>query len=112
MVHVINFDMPNSIDEYVHRIGRTGRMGNQGRATTFFDPDADAVLASDLVTILEQAAQEVPQFLLQQARCFGPAANGERTFTRRTEFGGLDMRQFRAQRRNREPVAHEPLVKW
>lgn len=38
--HVINYDMPNSIDDYVHRIGRTGRVGNQGRATTFFDPKA------------------------------------------------------------------------
>ena len=30
--HVIKYDMPKSIDEYVHRIGRTGRVGNQGRA--------------------------------------------------------------------------------
>ena len=36
--HVINFDMPKDIDEYVHRIGRTGRLGNAGRATSFFDP--------------------------------------------------------------------------
>ncbi len=35
--HVINYDMPKSIDEYVHRIGRTGRVGNIGRATSFFD---------------------------------------------------------------------------
>lgn len=31
--------MPKEIDDYVHRIGRTGRVGNLGRATTFFDPD-------------------------------------------------------------------------
>lgn len=37
--HVINYDLPEDIDEYVHRIGRTGRIGNQGRATSFFDPD-------------------------------------------------------------------------
>ena len=35
--HVINYDLPNQIDEYVHRIGRTGRVGNVGRATSFFD---------------------------------------------------------------------------
>jgi len=28
--HVINFDLPNDSDEYVHRIGRTGRVGNVG----------------------------------------------------------------------------------
>lgn len=29
--HVINFDLPSDIEEYVHRIGRTGRMGNLGK---------------------------------------------------------------------------------
>lgn len=37
--HVINYDMPKDIDEYVHRIGRTGRLGNEGKATSFFDPE-------------------------------------------------------------------------
>lgn len=37
--HVINYDMPKDIDEYVHRIGRTGRLGNEGKATSFYDPD-------------------------------------------------------------------------
>lgn len=30
--------MPKSVDDYVHRIGRTGRVGNVGKATSFFDP--------------------------------------------------------------------------
>ena len=30
MKHVINFDLPGTIEEYVHRIGRTGRVGNLG----------------------------------------------------------------------------------
>ena len=50
--HVINFDMPKSIDEYVHRIGRTGRCGNLGKATSFFDPQVDNDLAQPLVSIL------------------------------------------------------------
>lgn len=50
--HVINYDLPNSIDEYVHRIGRTGRCGNVGRAVSFYDPDADGALAPSLVAIL------------------------------------------------------------
>ena len=50
--HVVNFDMPSSTDEYVHRIGRTGRCGNKGRATSFFDPSKDGALARSLVTIL------------------------------------------------------------
>ena len=35
--HVINFDMPKEIENYVHRIGRTGRCGKTGVATTFIN---------------------------------------------------------------------------
>jgi superfamily II DNA/RNA helicase len=50
--HVINYDMPDSIEDYVHRIGRTGRCGNTGRATSFFDPTTDQELARPLVQVL------------------------------------------------------------
>ncbi|NQU85990.1 MAG: DEAD/DEAH box helicase [Mariniphaga sp.] len=36
--HVINFDLPSSYDDYVHRIGRTARAGNKGVAITLIDP--------------------------------------------------------------------------
>ena len=36
--HVINYDIPNSPDIYVHRIGRTGRAGESGRAVTLITP--------------------------------------------------------------------------
>ena len=35
ITHVINFDMPQSYDDYIHRIGRTGRAGKKGFALTF-----------------------------------------------------------------------------
>ncbi|KAJ4450546.1 hypothetical protein ANN_01973, partial [Periplaneta americana] len=54
VAHVVNYDLPKSIDEYVHRIGRTGRVGNRGKATSFYDPDVDSILAKDLVKILKQ----------------------------------------------------------
>jgi probable ATP-dependent RNA helicase DDX4 len=63
--HVINYDMPQSIDEYVHRIGRTGRCGNLGKAISFLDDssDSDRKLARPLVRILTQAGQKVPEWL-------------------------------------------------
>jgi probable ATP-dependent RNA helicase DDX4 len=52
--HVVNYDLPKTIDEYVHRIGRTGRVGNRGKATSFYDPEFDGALAKDLLKILQQ----------------------------------------------------------
>ena len=50
--HVINYDIPGNIEEYVHRIGRTGRIGNKGLATAFFQQDKDGHLARALVKVL------------------------------------------------------------
>jgi superfamily II DNA/RNA helicase len=60
--HVINYDMPLDIDEYVHRIGRTGRVGNPGLATTFFNDDSRTT-SSELLVLLEESKQEVPSWL-------------------------------------------------
>ncbi|OPJ87130.1 putative ATP-dependent RNA helicase DDX4 [Patagioenas fasciata monilis] len=61
--HVINFDLPSTIEEYVHRIGRTGRCGNTGKAICFFDKSSDGHLAESLVKVLSDAQQEVPVWL-------------------------------------------------
>ena len=50
--HVINYDLPKDIDEYVHRIGRTGRCGNLGRATSFYDNSKDSEIARCLIRVL------------------------------------------------------------
>ncbi|KAM7432977.1 putative ATP-dependent RNA helicase ddx4 [Porites harrisoni] len=76
--HVINFDLPQDIEEYVHRIGRTGRIGNKGKATSFFQPGKDERLARSLVKILSEAYQDVPEWLEQVAEeaigsSYGPA---------------------------------------
>lgn len=60
--HVINFDLPTDVEEYVHRIGRTGRMGNLGVATSFFN-DKNRNIAGDLLELLVEAKQIVPEFL-------------------------------------------------
>lgn len=84
---VVNFDLPKTVEEYVHRIGRTGRLGNSGRAVSFYDPENDQAIASSLVDTLKlvclltaktwlmfilslyyklfQADQEIPEFLSQ-----------------------------------------------
>ncbi|KAJ1474511.1 P-loop containing nucleoside triphosphate hydrolase protein, partial [Baffinella frigidus] len=64
---VVNYDMPNQIEDYVHRIGRTGRAGNSGHATAFIT-EKDARLAKDLEKILVEARQEVPSWLEEMGR--------------------------------------------
>ncbi|KAI8081726.1 ATP-dependent RNA helicase DED1 [Halteromyces radiatus] len=64
VMHVINFDMVNDIDEYIHRIGRTARVGNAGLATSFFNNN-NIPVAQDLTKVLQECQQEIPPFLTQ-----------------------------------------------
>lgn len=61
--HVINFDMPKDIEDYVHRIGRTGRSGKKGVATTFVNDEVSDQALLDLKYLLQEAKQKVPAFL-------------------------------------------------
>nr|WGM50010.1 DDX5/17 [Diplonema papillatum] len=63
---VINYDFPDQLEDYVHRIGRTGRAGDIGDAYSFFTP-ANVGLARGLVEVLERAKQPVDDFLRQVA---------------------------------------------
>ncbi|KAI9664988.1 MAG: DEAD-box ATP-dependent RNA helicase [Bathelium mastoideum] len=65
--HVINYDLPTDIDDYVHRIGRTGRAGNTGISTAFFNRGNRGVVR-DLLDLLKEANQDVPSFLEAIAR--------------------------------------------
>eukprot|EP00249_Psilotum_nudum_P018978 c27050_g1_i1 orf=132-1856(+) len=55
---VINYDFPGSCEDYVHRIGRTGRAGAKGMAYTFFTA-ANAKHARELIAVLKEAGQPI-----------------------------------------------------
>ena len=60
---VINYDMPEEIENYVHRIGRTGRCGKTGIATTFINKEQSDTILLDLKHLLVEAKQRLPPVL-------------------------------------------------
>jgi ATP-dependent RNA helicase DDX3X len=92
VTHVISFDLPKDIDDYTHRIGRTGRAGNTGLATGFFEY-RNRFMAADLVGLLTEAKQTVPDWLAKMAVDYPPSDND-----------CDDYAKNRQQQRNRDTV--------
>lgn len=61
---VINYDFPQTVQSYIHRIGRTGRAGKQGRAITYFTRD-DAPYLKSVVNVMRQSGCDVPEWMLK-----------------------------------------------
>jgi ATP-dependent RNA helicase DDX5/DBP2 len=68
--YVINYDFPGSIEDYIHRVGRTGRAGATGSSYTFFTSNMFKH-APDLVAVLKEANQPVPEELQKLADSSG-----------------------------------------
>ncbi|XP_053662857.1 uncharacterized protein LOC128711990 [Anopheles marshallii] len=86
---VINFDFPNNTEDYVHRIGRTGRSTNKGTSYTFFTP-ANSSKANDLITVLQDANQYINPELQEYARGSGRYRGGGGGRMRGNMSGGRD----------------------
>jgi len=75
--HVINYDLPDNIDDYIHRIGRTGRIGNRGSATSYITtdlanppnlhPTVNVKMVLKLIDMMNYMNQSVPQWLKELA---------------------------------------------
>lgn len=65
--NVINYDAPGAAEDYVHRVGRTGRAGAKGDAYTFLTPQK-AKIAPELVELLARSNQPIPPELSMLAR--------------------------------------------
>eukprot|EP00828_Plagiopyla_frontata_P011729 TRINITY_DN16519_c0_g1_i3.p2 TRINITY_DN16519_c0_g1~~TRINITY_DN16519_c0_g1_i3.p2 ORF type:complete len:329 (-),score=55.34 TRINITY_DN16519_c0_g1_i3:61-1047(-) len=61
---VINFDFPTSMINYIHRIGRTGRVNRNGRAITFFT-DSDKLMLRSLGNVLKISGCDIPKWVLK-----------------------------------------------
>eukprot|EP00468_Gymnochlora_sp_CCMP2014_P012627 CAMPEP_0167764904 /NCGR_PEP_ID=MMETSP0110_2-20121227/14341_1 /TAXON_ID=629695 /ORGANISM="Gymnochlora sp., Strain CCMP2014" /LENGTH=679 /DNA_ID=CAMNT_0007652459 /DNA_START=328 /DNA_END=2370 /DNA_ORIENTATION=- len=96
VTHVINYDLPSNIDDYVHRIGRTGRAGRRGLATSLVVPgnsrDGNDNVAKQLVKVLKDAKQDVPKFLEKMAERKDSKSRNKASSAGRSNFGGVDYR--------------------
>ena len=77
VTHIVSYDLPDNIEDYVHRCGRTGRMGKEGMATSFLT--LDCKIAEELKEMLETTEQSIPKEL-ENTKQFGKKII-------RTEFG-------------------------
>ncbi|CAK9198068.1 unnamed protein product [Sphagnum troendelagicum] len=90
---VINYDFPGSCEDYVHRIGRTGRAGAKGIAYTFFTA-ANARHAKELLSILVEAGQPVNPELSAMVGSSRGGGGGLSSFHHRGRGGGYGGRGF------------------
>jgi len=90
---VINYDLPNTIDSYVHRIGRTGRCGNTGTAISLVGNKENKNVIRELLNILREAKQTIPGWFsnLVADSTYG----GFRSYKnqRGNQYGGRDIRR-------------------
>jgi len=92
--YVVNFDLPNVAEDYVHRIGRTGRAGNEGRAVSLISDD-ELHLLRKIEQLIEQPLDHdiVPGY--------EPSFSIKQTKSER----GKTSKPRRKSRRNRKPMA-------
>jgi Superfamily II DNA and RNA helicases len=65
VTHVINYDLPTNLEGYIHRIGRTGRIGKQGTAISFIDHH-DEPMFLKLYNLLRDSEQEIPEWFQEE----------------------------------------------
>jgi superfamily II DNA/RNA helicase len=101
--HVFNFDVPFHADDYVHRIGRTGRAGLSGIAYTLITPDDDKLIAAIEGLIKQSIGREtipdLPEAREEERRS---SRSGDRRGGRGDRGGGRDDRSSRSNNRGRE----------
>ena len=84
---VVNYDVPNHHEDYVHRCGRTGRAGAKGTAVTFIGPDEER-FAPDLAKALKESGRPVPADLAAMADSFARKRRDGSAQAHGSGFGG------------------------
>ncbi|MBL8999376.1 MAG: hypothetical protein JNL44_19120, partial [Gemmatimonadetes bacterium] len=87
---VLNYDCPNHREDYIHRVGRTGRAGKKGTAYTFVTPQQDR-FAPDIVKALKASGAGVPEPLSKLAQSFEEKVKAGKAQVASRGFGGKGL---------------------
>ncbi|KAG1460798.1 hypothetical protein G6F56_005865 [Rhizopus delemar] len=90
---VINYECPNHMEDYVHRVGRTGRAGNKGTAYTFITPDQDRY-AMDICKALRMSGQAIPPDLQALSDSFQSKVKEGKERASGSGFGGKGLERL------------------
>ncbi|GAA6053094.1 hypothetical protein JCM3770_000381 [Rhodotorula araucariae] len=90
---VVQYDVPNHMEDYVHRAGRTGRAGNTGTCVTFITPEQDRY-SIDLVKALTASKTPVPPELDEMARAFADKVKAGKAQAAGSGFGGKGLERL------------------
>jgi ATP-dependent RNA helicase DDX46/PRP5 len=92
---VVNYDCPNHKEDYVHRVGRTGRAGNKGTAFTFITSEQERY-SSDIVDALRASGADIPADLMAMASLFREKVKAGHAQRASSGFGGkgLEVSRF------------------
>jgi len=99
---VVNFDPANNTEDYVHRIGRTGRAGAKGYAVTFLT-SSEAFKARGIVEVMQRTDQEIPEQLRDLAGAAGGGGGGRTRGPRGKGGGGKGRGRSRSRSRRSSP---------
>jgi len=90
---VINYDLPNTIDSYVHRIGRTGRCGNTGTAISLVGNKENKNVMRELLSILRENKQTIPGWFSNMVADSTYGGYRSNRNQRGNQYGGRDIRR-------------------
>ncbi|SPO21703.1 related to RNA helicase [Ustilago trichophora] len=94
---VINYDVPNHMEDYVHRAGRTGRAGQKGTCITFITPEQDRY-ARDIIAALKASSAYVPPELASMAEAFKEKLAAGKAKAAGSGFGGKGLDRLETDR--------------
>ncbi|CDR87682.1 related to RNA helicase [Sporisorium scitamineum] len=94
---VINYDVPNHMEDYVHRAGRTGRAGQKGTCITFITPEQDRY-ARDIIAALKASSAHVPAELEAMAAAFKEKLAAGKAKAAGSGFGGKGLDRLETDR--------------